>query len=63
MDSIENHIYQSTILYLIRIKSSNNWTLILLIYTLNHKLLQIHLPIDVRLIQSSQYQNYLPHEQ
>lgn len=63
MDSIENHIYQSTILYLIRIKSSNNWTLILVIYTLNHKLLQIHLPIDVRLIQSSQYQNYLPHEQ
>ena len=63
MDSIENHMYQSTILYLIRIKYSNNWTLILLIYTLNHKLLQIHLPIDVRLIQSSQYQNYLPHEQ
>ena len=63
MDSIENHIYQSTILYLIRIKSSNNWTLILLLHTLNHKLLQSHLPIDVRLIQPSQYQNCLTHEQ
>lgn len=63
MDSIENHIYQSTILYLIRIKFSNNWTLILLLYTLNHKLLQSHLPIDVRLIQPAQYQNYLTHEQ
>lgn len=63
MDSIENHIYQSTILYLIRIKSSTNWTLILLIYALNHKLLQSHLPIDVRLIQPSQYQNCLTHEQ
>ena len=63
MDSIENHIYQSTILYLIRIKFSNNWTLILLLYTLNHKLLQTHLPIAVRLIQPSQYQNCLIHEQ